>query len=180
MIELILDKMDIMRGPSIMNTLEDAVSIVGNASVSASRRLEMLGDLDLSPDDMRAVGSALYCSMLKNSDILCGDCGVATSAEVRCGIDDLSRIVDDMIRQQHISWQLLSIERGDMYSPVDPVWIISVVAFGRDVCAASTLGDVLLMSSILEQTDISSDQPFDRWTEPYHDELAGADANDDA
>lgn len=165
---------------SIMNTLEDAIRITSDTGVSASRRLEMLGDLDLSPDDMRVVGSALYCSMLKSSDILCGDYGVATSAEVRCGIDALSRIVTDMARQQHISWQLLSIERSDMYSSVDPVWIISVVAFGRDVYAASTLGDVLLMSSILEQADISSDQPFDRWTEPYHDELEGADTKDDA
>lgn len=163
-----------------MNTLEDAVRIASDTGVSASRRLEMLGDLDLSPDDMRAVGAALYCSMLKNSDILCGDYGATTSVEVRCSIDALSRIVSDMVRQQHISWQLLSIKRGDMYSSVDPVWIISVIAFGRDVHAASTLGDVLLMSSILEQTDISSDQPFDRWTEPYHDELEGADTNGDA
>ena len=162
-----------------MNTLEDAIRIVNDTGVSACRRLEMLGDLDLSPDDMRVVGSALYSSMLKNSDILCGDCSATTSVEVRCSIDAISRIVSDMVRQQHISWQLLSIRRGDMYSSVDPVWIIGVVAFGRDVHAASTLGDVLLMSSILEQTDIRSDQPFDRWAEPYHDELEGAYTNDD-
>lgn len=152
------------------DNIRAAQRILGDATLTPEQRLERIGLLDLTPEEGRTVGCALYGSMLANADALNGDAPAVTGVHVRCGLDALLHVIGDMGRQSHIRWRLESIMDANILDRPEPRWTLRVIAWGKDRETAETLGDILLMASILNQSDIDPDQPFDRWHVPLTEE----------
>lgn len=149
-----------------MDNVRTAQHILKDTTLTPEQRLERISTLDLTPEEARTVGRALYASMLANADDLCGDVPTVTGVHVRCGLETLLRAVADMNRQNHIRWRLESIMDANILNKPEPCWTLRVIAWGKDRQTAETLGDTLLMACILNQPDINPDQPFDRWHVP--------------
>lgn len=155
------------------DNIQTARSILADERLTPEQRLERISTLNLTPEEARNVGRALYTSMLANADDLCGDVPAVTGVHVRCGLETLLRAVTDMDRQNHIRWRLESVMDANILAKPEPCWTLRVIAWGKDRQTAETLGDTLLMACILNQPDINPDQPFDRWHVPITGEEDG-------
>ena len=149
-----------------MDNVRTAQHILKDTTLTPEQRLERISTLDLTPDEARNVGRALYASMLDNADGLNGDVPAVTGVHVQCGLETLLRAVTDMNRQPHIRWRLESVMDANILDKPEPCWTLRVITWGKDRQTAETLGDTLLMATILNQPDINPDQPFDRWHVP--------------
>lgn len=152
------------------DNIQTARSILADERLTPEQRLERISTLDLTPEEARTVGCALYASMLDNADGLNGDVPAVTGVHVQCGLETLLCAVTDMDRQNHIRWRLESILDANILDKSDPCWTLRVITWGKDRQTAETLGDTLLMACILSQSDINPDQPFDRWHVPITEE----------
>lgn len=148
------------------DNIQTARRILKDTTLTPEQRLERISTLDLTPEDARTVGRALYASMLDNADVLAGGMPAVTGVHVQCGLDTLLRIVTDMSRQNHVCWRLESVMDANILDKPEPCWTLRVITWGKDRETAETLGDTLLMATILDQSDIKPDQPFDRWHVP--------------
>lgn len=148
------------------DNIQTARSILADERLTPEQRLERISTLDLTPEEARTVGRALYRSMLLNADMLTGDVPAVTGVHVQCGLETLLRAISDMGRQNHIRWRLKSIMDANILDKPEPCWTLRVITWGKDRQTAETLGDTLLMACILNQPDINPDQPFDRWHVP--------------
>jgi len=152
------------------DNIQTARSILADERLTPEQRLERISTLDLTPEEARTVGRALYTSMLANADDLCGDVPTVTGVHVQCGLETLLHIIADMNRQPHIRWRLESVMDANILAKPEPCWTLRVITWGKDRQTAETLGDTLLMACILNQPDINPDQPFDRWHVPITEE----------
>ena len=155
------------------DNIQTARSILADERLTPEQRLERVSTLDLTPEEARTVGHALYRSMLLNADMLTGDVPAVTGVHVRCGLETLLRAVTDMDRQNYIRWRLESIMDANILDKPEPCWTLRVITWGKDRQTAETLGDTLLMACILSQPDINPDQPFDRWHVPIAENKDG-------
>lgn len=155
------------------DNIQTARSILADERLTPEQRLERISTLDLTPEEARNVGRALYTSMLANADDLCGDVPTVTGVHVQCGLETLLRIITDMNRQMHVNWRLESVMDANILDKPEPCWTLRVIAWGKDQQTAETLGDTLLMACILRQPDINPDQPFDRWHVPITENKDG-------
>lgn len=152
------------------DNIQTARSILADERLTPEQRLERISTLDLTPEEARTVGRALYASMLDNADGLNGDVPAVTGVHVQCGLETLLRIIADMNRQMHVNWRLESVMDANILAKPEPCWTLRVITWGKDRQTAETLGDTLLMACILNQPDINPDQPFDRWHVPITEE----------
>lgn len=150
-----------------MDNARTAQHILRDTTLTPEQRLERISTLDLTPEEARNVGRALYRSMLLNAGMLTGDVPAVTGVHVQCGLETLLHIIADMNRQPHIRWRLESVMDANILDKPEPCWTLRVITWGKDRQAAETLGDTLLMATILTQPDIDPDQPFDRWHVPF-------------
>lgn len=148
------------------DNIQTARSILADERSTPEQRLERVSTLDLTPEEAKTVGCALYTSMLANADGLNGNVPAVTGVHVRCDFETLLRAVTDMGRQNHIRWRLESIMDANILAKPEPCWTLRVITWSKDQQTAETLGNTLLMACILNQPDINPDQPFDRWHVP--------------
>lgn len=153
-----------------MDNVRTAQHILKDTTLTPEQRLERISTLDLTPEEARTVGRALYASMLANADGLSGNVPAVTGVHVQCGLETLLHIITDMNRQPHVCWRLESVLDAATLTSPDPCWTLRVITWGKDRQTAETLGDTLLMATILNQSDINPDQPFDRWHVPITEE----------
>lgn len=156
-----------------MDNVRTAQHILRDTTLTPEQRLERISTLDLTPEEARTVGRALYANMLDNADGLNGDVPAVTGIHVRCALPALLRIITDMNRQMHVNWRLESVMDANILDKPEPCWTLRVIAWGKDQQTAETLGDTLLMACIFRQPDINPDQPFDRWHVPITENKDG-------
>ena len=144
-------------------TLAEAGRILEDRSLPTEERLRRLHGLHMAPETARTVGRVLYGNMYAEAPCLTGDVPALTCIRIRCGRTTLLDLLDRM-GPSRIPWRLLSVvSDGTLDTDGMAVWTLTVAAWGRDRQSAETLGDVLLMRSILDGPNVPTDQPFDRW-----------------
>lgn len=149
------------------DNVRTAQHILKDTTLTPEQRLKCIGTLNLTPEEAKTVGRALYRNMLINADGLGGGTPVVTGVHVRCALPVLLRVITEMRHQSFIRWRLESVMDANILDMSYPCWTIRVITWGKDRQTAETLGDTLLMATILNQPDINHDQPFDRWHVPF-------------
>lgn len=128
-------------------------------------RLKRLHEMDLDPQVAAEIGRGIYGAMLENASTLEGDVPGVKGVHVKCDRSALIGLLAALDKVQSPAWRLESVMDSTILTPgtETPIWTIRIVAWGRTVEAARSIADTILMAVILNQPDIDTSQPFDRW-----------------
>lgn len=139
---------------------------MSDPTLTPEQRLQQLHErTDIPSEDELYVGRTMYNSMFKKASPLAGAVPAVTGVHVECSRAVLLNLLASMQNNDLIQWRLESVMDANILNPdaTTPKWTIRIITWGKDQEAAETLGDVLLMTFILDNPNIPTDQKFDRW-----------------
>lgn len=121
--------------------------------------------MDLDPQAAAEIGRGMYTAMLQYTTRLEGDVPGVKGVHVKCDRTTLVNLLAALDKVQSPAWRLESIMDSAILTPgtETPIWTIRIIAWVKTVEAARSIADTILMATILNQPDIDTSQPFDRW-----------------